>query len=354
MQELPRKLFSGDFTEGHVQGIAIDLENRHAYYSFTTLLVKTDFEGNLIGSVKRLAGHLGCITFDADRRKIYGSLELKHDSIGADIIKRTGWDPTNEDAFYLVEFDCDAITRSEMDAETDGVMRAVYLKEPSRDYAEIDEASGKKHRYGCSGIDGTAYGVGFGDTADKKITVCYGIYSDTERADNDYQVILEYEPDVFDVYGRELVQSDPHHSGPEKADEKYFLYTGNTRWGVQNFEYDAYTDSYFVAVYKGAKKEFPNYPMFVIDRKKAPILQEFKGRNGEMGLVLTLARVGSKKNTSAEVTGVDFPYGSTGFFACGDGRYYISHPHHRASDKTHSCIAHLYELCDYDEMFELV
>ena len=58
--KIPNVIESGYYKEGHVQGIAVDAEKGYVYYSFTTLLVKTDFAGNFIGSVKRLAGHLGC------------------------------------------------------------------------------------------------------------------------------------------------------------------------------------------------------------------------------------------------------------------------------------------------------
>ena len=64
MMTLPNAMFSGYWQEGHVQGIAVDTERGHVYYSFTTLLLKTDLQGVPIGSVRKLAGHLGCITFD--------------------------------------------------------------------------------------------------------------------------------------------------------------------------------------------------------------------------------------------------------------------------------------------------
>ena len=190
---LPRTILSGFWKEGHVQGIAVDLEKQHIYFSFTTILLKTDFEGTPLGSVRNLAGHLGCITFDADRRRVYGSLELKHDSIGKGIIDRTGWNPSEEDNFYLVCFDADKIDRMELDAEKDGIMRAVWLKQVVEEYAAIDPVSDKKHHYGCSGIDGTAYGPVFGTEGAKKIMVAYGIYSETARTDNDHNVILQYD-----------------------------------------------------------------------------------------------------------------------------------------------------------------
>ena len=111
----PRRVSSGYWPEGHVQGIAIDEAGGYIYFSFTTILLKTDLTGNPVGSVCNIVGHLGCITFDPDRRRVYGSLELKHDAIGRGIVSRTGRELAEEDAFYLVSFDCDAITSMDMD-----------------------------------------------------------------------------------------------------------------------------------------------------------------------------------------------------------------------------------------------
>ena len=213
MKKLPNKIFSGYFREGHVQGIAVDTQKGYVYYSFTTMLLKTDLDGVPLGSVTGLAGHLGCITFNSDNGVLYGSLEQKHDAIGAGIIKRTGWDPSAEDAFYLVAFDVDRIDRMSMDAEGDGVMTAVYLADVVRDYNATDEVSGKSHRYGCSGIDGLGFGPVFGASLDseKKLMVCYGVYSDTEREDNDYQVILSYVPEELRSY-EDVLRADHIHA----------------------------------------------------------------------------------------------------------------------------------------------
>ena len=143
---LPNEIYSGLWKEGHVQGIAVDQARGFVYFSCTTILLKTDLAGNPLGSVENLAGHLGCITYDAADNLIYGSLELKHDAIGAGIINRTGWDPSKEDSFYLVCFDLDKIDRMGMDADKDSVMRAVYLQDVVDDYLATDEVSGQKHR----------------------------------------------------------------------------------------------------------------------------------------------------------------------------------------------------------------
>lgn len=320
----PHAIYSGLHHGGHVQGIAIDESKGHVYFSFTTELIKTDYAGNLLGTVRGLAGHLGCIVFDPDRRRVIGSLELKHDAIGKGIVSHTGRELSAEDAFYLVAFDADAIDCEGLDAEADGIMKAVWLKEVVNDYNATDEVSGCPHRYGCSGIDGTALGPVFGAPPDspKKIMVTYGIYGDTERTDNDHQVILSYDPDIFDKYGRSLNQNEPHHQGPDTPTAKYFFYTGNTTYGVQNLEYDPHTRAWLTAVYTGQKPQFPNYPMFLIDSKTAPILSPLQGRDGEMGLTLTPARLGQM--TDEPTPGCHFPLGSTGIYAFGDGTYAFS------------------------------
>lgn len=322
---LPNNIDSGAWHEGHVQGIAIDVLRGYAYYSFTTMLLKTDLFGNPVGSVVHLAGHLGCITYDSERNRLYASLEMKHDAIGAGIIKRTGWDPTGEDAFYLVSFDCDAIVRMNMDAESDAGMRSVYLGDVVRDYLQTDECSQKPHRYGCSGIDGIGLGPVFGCTPDspKKIMIAYGIYSDPEREDNDYQVILQYDPDVIDAYGARLCQATPHHMGPENCEARYFFYTGNTVYGVQNLEYDANSHTWFLAVYPGKKPQFEPFRMFFIDGAIAPVNRELLGRGTERGMVLQTAVFGSI-GKQASVRGSYFPYGQTGMMSMGDGTFCFS------------------------------
>ncbi len=355
MNKLPNHIYSGAYKEGHVQGIAVDTERGYVYYSFTTMLLKTDLLGNPVGSVIRLAGHLGCITYDQEKKLVYGSLELKHDSIGAGIINRIGYDATAEDAFYLVAFDCEKINTMNMNAETDGVMSSVYLSDVVEDYTGTDEASGRPHRYGCSGIDGTGLGPAFGrdKSSEKKIMVAYGVYSDLERNDNDYQVILEYGRDIFEKYGKPLNQSKPHHSGPESADNRYFFHTGNTSFGIQNLEYDPYTESWLVAVYTGKKPEFDNFRMFFIDGTVLPKEAELSGRGGERGLLLTPARLGTQ-GKQADISGCMFPYGQTGVASFGDGSFYFSHNGGNKEDKTFFTDIYKYQIdSKNDNMFSI-
>lgn len=320
--KLPETVFSGFMKGGHVQGIAVDTERGFVYYSFTTALLKTDFKGKTVGTVTNLTGHLGCIVYDAERDLVYGSLEYKHDAIGRGIMNKTGKGIADEDAFYAVCFDCAKITRKNLDAETDGIMTAVYLPDVVDDYLSTDENDGKPHRYGCSGIDGTALGPAFGsaDTSEKKIMIAYGIYGDTERSGNDHQVILQFGRDIFEKYGKPLNQLAPHHSGV-KCEKKYFCYTGNTEYGIQNLEYDSFTDCYYAAVYKGKKPQFANFAMFAIDRGRAPVNEKLKDRN-ENGDVVFLAE--------NQAVPKDYAYGAEGMASLGNGTWYFSVPGYSA------------------------
>ncbi|MDY3302692.1 MAG: hypothetical protein SOW78_00195 [Clostridia bacterium] len=349
MNKLPDSIYSGEYKEGHVQGIAIDPKRGFVYYSFTTIFLKTDLLGNPIGSVIKLAGHLGCITYDEQTNSVYGSLELKHDVIGSGIIRKTGWDPSSEDAFYLVCFDCEAIDRMNMNAETDGVMKAVYLTDVINDYAGIDEVSGKKHRYGCSGIDGVGLGpvFGFSPDSENKIMVAYGIYGDPERQDNDHQIILQYDRSIIDVYGQSLNQSLPHHSGPKACEKRYFFYTGNTEFGVQNLEYDSFTGNWYLAVYAGKKPTFDNFNMFFIDGKVAASPSILTGRNGETGLLLTSAAIGTQ-GRQKEIYGTRFPYGQTGMASLGNGIFCFSQPGHNRIERTFSTKIRQYAYTEND------
>ena len=143
-----------------------------------------------------------------------------------------------------------------MDATSDGVMTAVYLKEVVDDYSATVQNGGKSvsHRYGCSGVDGTAFGkIPGGEKESDYLFVSYGVYSDLERTDNDYQVILCYDTSDWAQYAQPLDQEKMHHSGPETPAHKFFIYTGNTTYGVQNLEYDAATGNFLMAVYRGKR-----------------------------------------------------------------------------------------------------
>ena len=313
--ELPSSIFSGYHGACHCQGIAVDPVKGYVYYSFTTKLIKSDLAGNVVGSVDGLIGHLGCIDFCEADGKVYGSLEYKNDAIGRGILRALdAADKQITNAFYCAIFDVDRIDRPGMDAERDGVMRAVYLPEVVADFEASVTVGGREfpHRYACSGIDGTARGPAWGKRDGKQyLQICYGVYGDVGRDDNDYQVILGFDTDAWwDTVAQPLCQAHMHQSGDHSV-QKCFVYTGNTNWGVQNLEYDAHTGNWLAAVYPGKKPQFPNDSLFVIDGSVAPE-EGVHAAYGEKIAVLTLV----EQNR--------FPYGSTGMCALGDGRYYFS------------------------------
>lgn len=323
---LPDTVFSGNWKEGHVQGIAVDTQRGFVYYSFTTILLKTDLQGNALASVNNIIGHLGCIAFEPERNRVYGSLELKHDVIGRGIMERTGIALAEEDAFYLVSFDLSKLDRMEMDAEKDGIMTAVYVQDVVTDYSKTDTLTGLPGRYGCGGMDGISIGPVFGAAADspKKLFLAEGIKKEPDRRDNDHQVLLQYDLSVFDTYAQPLTQLQPHHSGPKACEKRYFFHTGNTSWGIQNLEYDPCSRYWFAAVYPGAKPEFENFRMFAIDGRVPGKHAPLEGRPGETGLLLTSAPIGGVQKNSGS-RGSHFRWGSTGIAALGNGEFYISH-----------------------------
>lgn len=343
IRQLPRLIDGGQWNGGHVQGIAVDVEKGFVYYSYTTMLVKTDLDGKLIGTVTGLVGHLGCIDINRENGKVYGSLEFKNDEIGQGIFRHLGKDgaPT-EDAFYIAIFDVEKIDRVGMDAERDGVMKAVYLSEVVADYKGTGEG-GVSHRYGCSGIDGTSFGPVFGAAKDspQMLMIAYGVYRDLERTDNDYQVILQFDWRTFDAVAAPLSQEDPHHRGVP-ADARYFFYTGNTTYGVQNLCYDAAAGVWCAAVYAGKKPEFAPYKLFLIDATAPARKMPLRGFAGQEGLVLTGAQKGILHEASG-VRGFYFPWGATGMHALGQGYFYISHEGRTPPpEKLHTCHVHLY------------
>lgn len=330
---LPLEIDSGRWNYGHCQGIAVDGKREYIYYSFTTALIKTDLEGNVVGTVTGLLGHLGCIAFNEEDGRVYGSLEYKNDAIGRGILDKVGHEEAVQDAFYIAAFDVEKIDRRDMDACADGVMTCVYLREVVEDYLAEVACKGKtvQHRYGCSGIDGITFAPMPGSTDAKKyLFVSYGVYSDLERDDNDNQVLLCYDTDGWAQYEQRLSQQNMHKSGPEKPDEKLFVYTGNTTYGVQNLEYDAATGNLLMAVYKGKKPGFENKPMYIVDGHVAPKV----GEDGLKHLQLVPSPSG---------IGWDYAYGSTGLASLGDGLFYVSYEG-KAGDQYYTKV----RLCRYN------
>ena len=283
----------GRWSSGHVQGIAVDVRGGYIYYSFTNLLAKYDFDGKLIGTLVGWTGHLGDLDFNPADGKVYGSLEYKQDQ-----------------AFYIAVIDVSRLDRIGVEASKSEIFRTVYLPEVAKDYAADLNGDGRfdgdvgataDHRYGCSGIDGVSFGPAFGQTEGKRyLTVAYGIYGNIQRADNDHQVLLQYDVADWARYARPLTEAAPHHSGPAMPAAKVFVRTGNTRYGVQNLAYDERQKRWLMGVYRGEKTAFPNYGLFAVDASAKPVTAELvgvpgpRGRGWETGPLLPLADAGLK------------------------------------------------------------
>ena len=353
---LQAEIASGPFKAGHIQGIAVDQEKGYIYYSYTTMLIKTDLQGRIVGSVTGLLGHLGDLDLNEADGRVYGSLEYKNDAIGRGILNMEKSTCTLDNAFYIAIFDVDRIDRVGMSAEEDGIMTTVYLPTVLEDYlAEVATSEGKKaHRLGCSGIDGVAFGPKFGTTSGKEyLTVAYGIYSEKDRSDNDYQVLLQYDTEKWAKYERTLSQDDMHQMGPRKPAGQYFVFTGNTTYGVQNLEYDPFTEAWLMAVYKGVKEHYPNYTLFAADAKARPAKQTLQGVPYiKKGLVVPLKAEGLKDATTG-IRGWMWGVGSTGMAALGGGYYYFSHNYN--SEQGQGSTIRMYRYTDLkDEAFEEV
>ena len=286
----------------HVQGIAYDASAARMYFSFTTRFIVTDTDSRIVGSVDRIHGHLGAITFDAKGRKVYASLECKNDEIGANISKGLGVEGFEESSFYIAEIDVDAISRK--DVPQDEAMRRIPVPQANEDYRAEVSVGGKtyRQRYGCTGIDGITIGPDFGGRGGEFLYVAYGIKSDTTRMDNDYQVLLQY-------------RMDDIRNGRSATPRRYFIKTGNTKYGVQNLAYDPFTGMMFLAVYKGAKRQYPNYDLFAVDMAAIPAktkLQDVPYEKGKVDLVPLASE------------GWHFKYGSMGLCPLGDGNWYIA------------------------------
>lgn len=93
---------------------------------------------------------------------------------------------------------------------------------------------------------------------------------------------------------------------------------------MQNLEYDAYTQTWLVAVYAGKKQSFDNFRMFFIDGKIPAAVSELTGRSGEKGAVLVSAYLGTQ-GKQENICGTMFEYGQTGMVSMGDGTFYFSH-----------------------------
>jgi hypothetical protein len=96
-------------------------------------------------------------------------------------------------------------------------------------------------------------------------------------------VLLQYNVSDWSRYASPLVETAPHHLGPATLAGKYFVRTGNTRFGVQNLAYDEVLRRWFMGVYQGDKPSFPNYLLFAVDAATQPRSADLVGVTGAHG-----------------------------------------------------------------------
>ena len=132
-----------------------------------------------------------------------------------------------------------------------------------------------------------------------------------------------------------------HTFGPKKPAGRYFVYTGNRNWGVQNMEYDATRNFWFLATYETKKSDFSGFTLHVIDGNIAPKKQNLKGvEYAKKQNVLTLCGRGMTDPNHIDVRGWHFDKASTGIHALGNNYFYISH--RKRNKPFQSCTATLY------------
>ena len=328
------------FVEGgahHVQGIVCDRDAGRMYFSFTDTFIVTDMDGQILGSVDRIQGHLGAMTFDRKSRKVYASLECKDDVIGqglSDFAK-------GKSMFYIAIIDVDKVKYVGMDSEDNEAFKIVCVKDATKDYqakVKTPEKTQLEHRYGCSGIDGVAIAPKIGRKRGRDyLYVAYGIYGDKDRIDNDCQVLLRFNMKKLDKYAGKVKFGEFYSKGPSKPLDKYFVYTGNTNWGVQNMAYDPSLRKMFLFVYKGAKESFPNNDCYVFDVAAKPVKSVLPNVWYDTSKHRML---GSPENP---VGGFKFKYGSTGVSPLGDGLFYISENGRNPETGIQNCLARLYK-----------
>lgn len=301
----------------HVQGIAFDLEKGCMYYSFTTSFVKTDLQGNVLGTVEHIQGHLGAMVFNPSDRKVYASLECKDDVIGRGLSDFAA----GRSMFYIAIIDVDRLDSVGVDSEDNEMFKVVCIREAGKDYHA--KVGNRDHRYGCSGIDGVTIAPKFGSRSGKDyLYVAYGIYGDVDRDDNDCQVLLRYDFKDLEKHASTVRFGDFYDGGPRKPAGKYFICTGNTTWGVQNLAYDAATGNMLMAVYRGAKDAYPNYDLFAVPIESRP--------------------PGHYDDSAVIAKGFRFPYGSTGITPVSGGWFYISRNGRDKESGKQFCNATLY------------
>ncbi len=304
----------GSWDIKHCQGMAIDKQGGYAYYSYTNTFVKCDLEGNAVGSLTGFEGHLGDVCYNEKDGKVYASLN-----------------PVGKKALYVAVLDVAKLNKMGLDCEKSGLVRTVHLPEVWKDFSAKVKNQGKTYsrRYGVSGTDAMCFGPSFSSGKGHYLTISCGTTPQTERTDNDYQILLQYDVSGWwDKYAQPLNESKVHHKGPEKHSGKYFVYTGNTNYGVQTMTYFPELNLWMLNVYTTLKEDkFPDYNLFIVDGDIKPKKQPLKGQQGEdVQKVLTLYQDGLRHENTG-IYGWFVSNGAKGMEYVDKGLFYIIHPY---------------------------
>lgn len=317
----------GSWDIKHCQGMAIDKLGGYAYYSYTNTFVKCDLEGNAVGSITGIEGHLGDICYNDKDGKVYASLN-----------------PEGKKALYLAIIDVDKLNKMGVDAVKGGLIRTVHLTHVWKDFSARVKNQGKTYsrRYGVSGTDAMCFGPSFETGKGHYLTISCGTTPQTERTDNDYQVLVQYDvTSWWDKYGQPLRYDKYHHIGPDKIHGKFFVYTGNTNYGVQTMTYFEELNLWFLNVYTTLKEDFPKYNLFIVDADIKPKEKALKGQEKkDVQKVLTLYKDGSY-DEKTKIYGWNIPEGSKGMEYVTRGLFYIIHPYRTWYGKQ-TAVAYLY------------
>lgn len=314
IDHFPLSLASGGSWDiKHCQGMAIDQKGGYAYYSYTNTFVKCDLEGNAVGSITGIQGHLGDICYNPKDGKVYASLN-----------------PEGKKALYLAIIDVRKLNEMGVDAVKGGLIRTVHLTHVWKDYSAKVTNQGKAYwrRYGVSGTDAMCFGPSFETGKGHYLTISCGTTPQTERTDNDYQILVQYDvTGWWDKYGQPLRYDKVHHIGPKDIHGKFFVYTGNTNYGVQTMTYFKELNLWFLNVYTTLKDDFPKYNLFIVNGDVKPKEKALKGQEKkDVQKVLTLYKDGSYDEKTG-IYGWFIPEGAKGMEYLTSGLFYIIHPY---------------------------
>ena len=344
-------------TNNHVQGVATNLFGDIFYYSFTDRLVVQKSNGEFVGSVVGIPGHMGDLAYNPEDGRVYVSYmmittsDMEHQTEAREL----------KNAYVLI-FDVEKIERMNMSPE--GIVTCVYVGEkiqelantPGHDYGTKYDDLNLGGKYGIvNGIGNLAIGPAFGEDDGKKYVTCVlsqpanalrsasGVFA-YDREDNDYFVIVQF--DISDWKHYEVPYSQLESAyGPKDFDKIYFYYAGQHDYGVQVITYDAYQNMYILTTYslknsslQGAT-QFPNYSVYYLDAGKSDT-GNLIGNGEEVGQIVT-----EKFGKLDDETGIRgwLVWYDVGLISLGDGYYY------RAENYTEDSAACRLVLCAFNE-----